>query len=158
MTHVWRSTIVLETFLFLLNAISLLRDKKTVAYPDIAFTVILSATKKCPLTQSCIMPHKFTFGEPRTCSQGVQISCIFTRPFVWTAAVFVNSTRHKTSLCHQLLLASDLQIQHLYKYMVRWIPSKNTTINYGKMMVFISKEELHVSAYSGHLHVLTIFC
>jgi len=26
------------------------------------------------------------------------------------------------------------------------------------MMVFISKEELHVSAYSSHLQVLTIFC
>jgi len=25
-------------------------------------------------------------------------------------------------------------------------------------MVFISKEKLHVSAYSGHLHFLTIFC
>jgi hypothetical protein len=28
LTHVWRSTIVLEIFLFLLNAISLLTDKK----------------------------------------------------------------------------------------------------------------------------------
>jgi len=28
MTHVLRSTIVLETFLYLLNAISLLKDKK----------------------------------------------------------------------------------------------------------------------------------
>jgi len=35
-------------------------------------------------------------------------------------------------------------------YMVRWIQSKNTTIKYGEMMVFISKEKLHVSAYSGH--------
>jgi len=25
-------------------------------------------------------------------------------------------------------------------------------------MVFISKEKLHVSAYSGHLQVLTVFC
>ena len=28
MTHVWRSTTVLETFIFLLNAINLLKDKK----------------------------------------------------------------------------------------------------------------------------------
>jgi len=48
--------------------------------------------------------------------------------------------------------------QIMYKDMVRWIQSKNTIIKYGKMMVFISKEKLHVSAYRGHLQVLIIFC
>jgi len=43
-------------------------------------------------------------------------------------------------------------------YMVRWIQSKNTTIKYGLVMVFISKEKLHVSAYSDHLQVLIILC
>ena len=86
-------------FLILVKCHQSIERQKTVAYPDKAFTVIFSATKNCPLTQSCIMPHhKLTFGESRTCSQGVQISCLYTRPFVWTAASSVNITRHKTSL------------------------------------------------------------
>ena len=38
-------------------------------------------------------------------------------------------------------------------------PSKNTTINMAKMMVFIAEQKkLHVSAYSGHHQVFTTSC
>jgi len=56
-----------------------------------------------------------------------------------------------------IILGCAIPFVHL-NYMVRWIQSKNTTIKHGSIMVFISKEKLHDSAYSGHLQVLIIFC
>jgi hypothetical protein len=40
------------------------------------------------------------------------------------------------------------------------LPSKNTTINMAKMMVFIAEQnkKLHVSAYIGHHQVCTTSC